>query len=309
MGESTADREALAPWTILKVKNILSGAFEQAVRNQILLVNPVKATVSPKMEQKEIRILTGDEQKEFLTACKGHRLEALYTLALATGMRRGEILALSWDNIDLNKKSITVKSSVSRIKDPDTKKTDLLFSEPKTKAGRRTIPIMDNLIPVLEAHKARQDSEKAQAGSAWNEYNLAFCSNVGTIIEPRRVATTMDKIADSAGLERFTFHAMRHSFATRMLEANVPAKVVQDILGHADVTLTLNTYSHVVGTTAHEQIAKINELFTEHGVNPPFIPVTPKSIQKRIAESQKQGKEEKGETPPSKGKRRTDPEL
>ncbi|MCL2639167.1 MAG: tyrosine-type recombinase/integrase, partial [Oscillospiraceae bacterium] len=111
------------------------------------------------------------------------------------------------------------------------------------------------------------------------------------------------------GLERFTFHAMRHSFATRMLEANVPAKVVQDILGHADVTLTLNTYSHVVGTTAHEQIAKINELFIAHGEKPPFIPVAPKSIQKRIAESQKQGKEEKGKTPSSKGKRRTDPEL
>jgi len=94
MGEDTPERKALAPWTVLKVKNILSGAFEQAIKNQILLVNPIKATVSPKMEQKEIRILTEREQKEFLNACKGHRLEALYTLALATGMRHGEILAL-----------------------------------------------------------------------------------------------------------------------------------------------------------------------------------------------------------------------
>jgi len=252
MGEETADRKALNPWTVIKVKNILSGAFEQAVCNQIILVNPVKATVSPKLEQKEIRILTGDEQKMFLNACKGHRLEAMFTLALATGMRRGEILALSWENIDLDKKCITVKSSVSRIKDPDTGKTELLFAEPKTKAGRRSVPIVDSLIPVLEAHKERQDSEKKHAGTAWNEHNLAFCSNVGTILEPRRVATTLEKITKAAGLEHITFHALRHSFATRMLEANVPAKVIQDILGHTDVTLTLNTYSHVVGTTAHE---------------------------------------------------------
>jgi integrase len=289
------------------VKNILSGAFEQAVRNQIILVNPVKATVSPKLEQKDIRILTECEQKAFLDACKGHRLEAMYTLALATGMRRGEILALSWENIDLDKKCITVKCSVSRIKDPETGKTELLFSEPKTKAGRRSVPIMDSLIPVLEVHKARQDGEKKQAGSAWNTHNLAFCSNVGTIIEPRRVATTMDKIAASAGLEHITFHALRHSFATRMLEANVPAKVVQDILGHTDVTLTLNTYSHVVGTTAHEQIAKINDLF-DRGSTP--TSETKPSIKNRIAESKERLLNEVAEKPlPEKGKKRDEQDI
>ncbi|MCL2078190.1 MAG: site-specific integrase [Oscillospiraceae bacterium] len=306
MGQATPERKALAPWTVIKVKNILSGAFEQAIRNQILLVNSIRATVSPKMEQKEIHILTDYEQKEFLNACKGHRLEALYTLALATGMRRGEILALSWDNVNLNTKSIMVKSSVSRIKDPDTQKTDLIFSEPKTKAGRRSVPIVDSLIPVLESHKERQDSEKATAGSAWNERNLVFCSNVGSIIEPRRVCTTMDKIADKAGLEHFTFHALRHTFATRMLEANVPAKVVQDILGHADVTLTLNTYSHVIGTTAHEQIAKINDLFATAEEKPPKP-----SIQNRIAKSKEQGnkKEAIEKTQPSQKKKRDEPEL
>jgi integrase len=307
MGEDTPERNALNPWTVIKVKNILSGAFEQAVRNQIILVNPVKATVSPKLEQKDIRILTECEQKAFLDACKGHRLEAMYTLALATGMRRGEILALSWENIDLDKKCITVKCSVSRIKDPETGKTELLFSEPKTKAGRRSVPIMDSLIPVLEVHKARQDGEKKQAGSAWNTHNLAFCSNVGTIIEPRRVATTMDKIAASAGLEHITFHALRHSFATRMLEANVPAKVVQDILGHTDVTLTLNTYSHVVGTTAHEQIAKINDLFNR-GSTP--TSETKPSIKNRIAESKERVLNEVAEKPlPEKAKKRDEQDL
>ena len=259
----------------------------------------MKSAVSPKLDQKEIRILSEGEQNEFLDACKGHRLEALYTLALATGMRRGEILALTWDNVDFGTKSINVKSSVSRIKDPDTKTTSLIFSEPKTKAGRRTVPIVDSLIPILQAHKVRQDGEKMDAGSAWNKRDLVFCSNVGTIIEPRRVCTTMDKIADVAGLEHFTFHALRHSFATRMLEANVSPKVVQDILGHADVTLTLNTYSHVMGTTAHEQIAKINKLFTKKESKP--------SVTKQLEENKEQVKA--GDKLPSKAKKRDTQEL
>ena len=195
-------------------------------------------------------------------------------------MRRGEILALTWDCVDFGTKNITVKSSVSRIKDPDTKTTELIFSEPKTKAGRRTVPMVDSLIPILQEHRARQDGEKIDAGSAWNKRDLVFCSNVGTIIEPRRVCTTMDKIADAAGMEHFSFHALRHSFATRMLEANVSPKVVQDILGHTDVTLTLNTYSHVMGTTAHEQIAKINDLFAKKETKP--------SVTKQISEAQGQ---------------------
>ena len=242
----------LAPWTVLKVKNIISGAMEQAIRNQIIPYNPAKASVPPKLEQKDIRILTEPEQQTFMKAVEGHRLEALYKLALATGMRRGELMALTWDCVDFKSNNIAVRGSISRVKDPDTGITALRFSEPKTKAGRRQVPILPNIVPVLKEHKARQDAEKAEAGSAWNSENLVFCSNVGTVIEPRRVCTTMDKITDAAGLPRFTFHALRHTFATRMLEANVPAKVVQDVLGHADVTLTLNTYSHVIGSTAHE---------------------------------------------------------
>lgn len=283
MSKANNKRAALAPWTVLKVKNILSGAMEQAIKNRIIQFNPAKAVTPPKLEQKEIRILTEEEQEKFMGACKGHRLEALYLLALATGMRRGEILALTWDCVDFDNQSIAVKGSVSRIKDPDTGITALHFAEPKTKSGRRQVPILDSMVPVLEAHRERQNAEKAEAGSAWNKRNLVFCSNVGTPVEPRRLCTTMDKITSSVGLPHFTFHAMRHTFATCLLEAGVPAKVVQDVLGHADVTLTLNTYSHVIGTTAHEQMSKINDLFK------------PKSVMDQLKEAKKQVDEKKSE--------------
>ena len=251
----------LAPWTVNKAKVVLSGAFEQAIRNQIIQYNPVKATVPPKMEQQDIRVLTEDEQKEFMQAVKGHRLEALFLLTLATGLRKGEVIALTWDNVDFENRTISVKGSVSRVLDPDTNKTYLIRSEPKTKSGRRQVLILSNMIPVLKEHKIRQDKEKKEAGSAWKENNLVYPSNIGTYTEPRRINTTMNKITDAAGLDRFTFHSLRHTFATRMLEANISAKIVQDVLGHADVTLTLNTYSHVIGTTAHEHIAKLDGLF------------------------------------------------
>jgi len=251
----------LAPWTVQKAKVVLSGAFEQAIRNQIIPYNPVKATVPPKMDQKEIRVLTEEEQKDFLKAVKGHRLEALYTLTLATGLRRGEVIALTWDNIDFNTSTLTVKGSVSRVLDTDTKKTYLTLSEPKTKSGRRQVPILASLAQVLKEHKQRQEDEIIAAGSAWQDNNIVFASNIGTYTEPRRVNMSMNKITDAAGLPRFTFHSLRHTFATRMLEANISAKIVQDVLGHADVTLTLNTYSHVIGTTAHDHMAKLDGLF------------------------------------------------
>jgi len=310
MARGTAKNPPLAPWTVLKVKNIISGAMEQAIRNQLIPYNPAKATVPPKLEQKDIRILSAAEQKQFMNAVKGHRLEALYLLALATGMRRGEIMALTWDCVDFKNRSILVKGSVSRVKDPDTGTTALRFAEPKTKSGRRQVPILSNMIPVLQAHKARQDTEKAEAGSAWNPKNLVFCSKVGTPIEPRRVCTTMDKITDAAGLPHFTFHALRHTFATRMLEANAPAKVVQDVLGHADVTLTLNTYSHVIGSTAHEQMSKIDGLFQNREDNAAEVSSPQESVLRKIADAKIKPKASSKTMQPNKNiKKKQQPEL
>jgi integrase len=213
-------------------------------------------------------------------------VSGFFTLALAIGMRRGEILGLTWDCIDWKNNSILIKGSISRVKDPDTGISSLKYAEPKTKSGKRQIPILSNLALILEAHKTRQSAEKFLAGSAWNKQNLVFCSNVGTPIEPRRIRTTMEKLTTKAGLPSFTFHSLRHTFATRMLEANVPAKVVQEILGHTDVTLTLNTYSHVIGTTAHDQMEKINDLFNyDEAFN--IIPIEKATLKDKMEVAQK----------------------
>lgn len=251
------------PWTLNKMKNIVSGAFTAAMAQSppLVAVNPCKGVKTPKITQKPIRVLSEEEQLQFMDAIKGSRFETLFVFALATGMRRGEIVALTWDCIDFKKMQITVKSNVVRVMDMETKITSLVEGETKSDAGARKVPILPNLAPALAAHKQEQDTIRKLAGSAWNDGNLVFCSTVGTWLEPRRIQTDLDKINDELGFDRFGIHTFRHTYATRMLEKEVPPKVVSEILGHADVKTTLQIYSHVFDSTAHEQAAKLDGLF------------------------------------------------
>ena len=254
---------SLSSTTIVKAKNIINASLKQAVKNRLIPFNPTEAVVAPKMVRKEIRILTVDEQSQLMKAFRGHRLEALFKMALATGMRRGELLALTWDKIDFKSNTITVDKSVVRIRDQDTMKTRMEVGEPKSASGYRVIPMLFSIAPILENHYLRQQKEIKDAGNAYNKLNLVFCSVVGTHLEPARINGALNKFIKEADLEHINFHALRHTFATRALEIGIPARVVQEILGHSDVSLTLNRYTHVLKSTTQDQMKKMDALFTE----------------------------------------------
>ncbi len=165
---------------------------------------------TPTIKQKPIRVLSEEEQLDFMDAIKGSRFETLFLFALATGMRRGEIVALTWDCVNFSKMQITVKRNVIRVMDTDTKKTRLMEGEPKSDAGARKVPILPSFAPVLLAHKKEQEALKRVAGSAWNSGNLVFCTAVGTWIEPRRIQSDLDKINEERGLDKFGIHTFRH---------------------------------------------------------------------------------------------------
>jgi integrase len=251
------------PWTINKVKNVISGALTAATEQTppLIAVNPCRGVKTPPIKQRPIRVLTEEEQKVFMEAVKGSRFETLFLFALATGMRRGEMVALTWDRVDFSKAQITVNSSVSRVLDMDTKRTQLMEGEPKSDAGSRKVPLLPGIAPVLLAHKKEQDAIRKAAGSAWNERNLVFCSAVGEWIEPRRIQLELHRILRGNDMEPFGVHTFRHTFATRMLEREVSPKVVSEILGHADVKTTMQIYTHVFDSTAQEQAYKLNSLF------------------------------------------------
>jgi len=259
---NSMSKSGLAPATIIKCRNVLNGAYDQAVKTRLLRYNPVQATKPPRGSPPEIDILTVEQQQKFMQTARGNRLESFFLTALGTGMRRGELIALTWDCVDFEKKTIMVKASAGRVQTPETGGTTWVVDTTKTNAGRRNIPLVDSLIPVLQDHQEQQNMERKFAGSVWAGNNLVFSTGIGTYIEPRNISRELNKILDRADLPPISIHALRHTFASRLLESGVHIKVVQEILGHADAALTLNTYSHIVGTTAHDQMNKLNAIFT-----------------------------------------------
>ena len=256
----------LAGSSVMKIKVVINASLKQAVKNRMIPYNPTEAAIPPKIAHKEISIMTPEEQDKFMGALKGHRLEALFSLALATGMRLGELLALTWDDVDFDKKQISISKSAGRIRNQETMKTEIIVGGPKSKSGYRNIAMLSAAVTILEKHHTLQQEELKLAGSAYNKLNLVFCSTVGGYIEPRRINTTLDKVLNKAGVDHINFHALRHTFATRALESGIPAKVIQEMLGHADVSLTLNRYTHLLKETMHTEMEKMNSVFVDGAV-------------------------------------------
>jgi len=256
----------LSSSSVMKIKIVINASLKQAVKNRLIPFNPTEAVTPPKMKRQEIRVLTPAEQDRLIDAVKGHRLEALFNLALATGMRKGELLALTWDCVDFENRSISISKSANRVRDQETMKTVIEVGGPKSKTSFRNIVMLPAVVPILEKHQMLQEREKKAAGSAYNKEGLVFCSTIGGYIEPRRINTTLEKVLNQAGIGHINFHALRHTFATRALENGIPAKVVQEMLGHADVALTLNRYTHLLKDTLHSEMQKMNGVFADGAV-------------------------------------------
>lgn len=261
-GNAKTEKESLASWTVLKLKNVINGSLKQALQNGLILRNPTEAIIPPKLQQKDIRILSAEEQERFMRALEGHRLEAFFKLALATGMRRGELLALTWDNVDFNNRTISILHSASRQLNHKTGTTEIVLTDPKTRTSRRQIPMLESVVPILKEHYEKQQIEKKFFGKGYNPNNLVFCSNVGSFLEPRRINTTLEKLIKKAEIEPINFHALRHTFATRAMENEIHPKIVQSLLGHANSSLTMDIYTHVLPSVAKQEMQKLEAVFS-----------------------------------------------
>ena len=246
---------------ISKIRNILHSSLEQARQNKLISDNPVNYVVLPKQHKKKIKALSVNQQKKFLEATDGHSMKTLFVLALSTGLRRGELLGLTWDCIDFDNKILKVIYSAQRVYDPETNKSFLRLGTTKTDASVRKVPITPSVIPLLYTHKEQQ--ETMRTSSDWNPLHLVFCNAHGGITESTTINRMLNSILRKAELPKIGIHALRHTFATRMLENDVPAKVVQELLGHTDIALTLNTYTHILPEMAQKEISKIDNLFKD----------------------------------------------
>lgn len=231
----------LSPASVRYIHAVLHRALKQALRWGLVPSNVSEAVDLPKLVNAEVDALLPKEARAFLEAARGDRFEALYVVAVTTGMRRGELLGLRWPDVTLDgTATLRVARQLQRIRDG----SGLQFVPPKSGKGR-TIRLPLRTVEALKAHRARQAEEKLKAGSLYRDDGLVFATEVGTLLEPSNIDRRSFKpLLTKAGLPDMRFHDLRHTCATVLLTEGVNPKFVQELLGHADIGLTLGTYSH-----------------------------------------------------------------
>jgi integrase len=237
---------------------VIKTALKHALRQGLIVRNPAELVDPPKMARPEISPLSEVQARRLLKEVESDRLVALYVVALATGMRQGELLALRWQDVKLSARSISVCRSVRWVP-----RTGFVWNEPKTKRSRRTISISPQVVVALRLHQMRQQGERERLGTAWRYQELVFTTAIGTPLESRNVLRNFHRHLEVTGLPHIRFHDLRHTAATLLLSQNVNPKVVSEMLGHSSVSTTLDIYSHVLPHMQHDASMAMESMLFE----------------------------------------------
>jgi integrase len=241
--EFYSDRLAsgLASTTVNHLHDTLHKALKRAMRLGLLARNVTELVDVPRVDPAEMHPLTREETHILFDVASGDRLEALYVLAVATGMRQSELLGLRWPDVDFDSGVIRVRNQLKRRIDKRW-----VFQEPKTRRSRRQIALAAPALAALKRHLERQDAEREHIGASWRPHDLIFCSQQGMPLIARNVYRSFKELLKRGALPDIRFHDLRHTCATLLLIARVNPKVVSEMLGHASVSITLDIYSHVI---------------------------------------------------------------
>lgn len=232
-------RGTLSASSVDHIHKVLHKALNQAVKLQLIASNPCDAAEPPKPKKKEVDFWTPEEAAKFLDAIQGDRLYALYYTALYTGMRRGEILGLKWEDVDLENGIITVRRAIVGYR------RGTVVKEPKNEKSKRRIQITQDVVDVLKGYKAIQNRERLLCGEDYVNSGYVFTKPGGGPLEPSYVTVRFRKLIKKAGVRGIKFHALRHTHATLLGAAGVPMKAISARLGHSSIVMTGDIYSHV----------------------------------------------------------------
>jgi integrase len=232
----------LAPRMVQLVHTILHKALKQAVNDGLIPRNVTEAVKAPRPVKKDMKPLSPAQARDLLEAARGERLEALYALAVTTGMRQGEILGLKWEDVDLEAGTLQVRRTLSTAMGGGVR-----FGPPKTARSRRKIRVPQLALTALRRHRKAQLEQRIKLSGLWEDHDLVFTTGVGTPISRADLINRSFKpLLRQAGLPDIRFHDLRHTCATLLLSRGVHAKLVQELLGHSTIAVTLDTYSHVL---------------------------------------------------------------
>jgi integrase len=246
----------LSPTSVQRVHALLHKALKQAVHDGLVPRNVTEAVKAPRQSRNEIPTLTREQVRIFLNSAKSDRLEALYLLAIHTGLRQGELLGLKWSDIDLDRGTLQVRRILSAAKEGPR------FTTPKSNQGR-SVRLTTQAVQALRDHRKRQVQERLKHAGFWKDHGLVFTTLVGTPLNRHNVFSRSFKpLLRRAELPDMPFHALRHSFATRMLTSGEHPKVVQEMMGHSGIRVTMDFYSHVLPDMQKEAVNRLGAMLS-----------------------------------------------
>ena len=219
---------------------VFKKALSDAKKQNLLPVNPMEGVAKPQNHRPPRIPLTVDQVKTFLTSIPQGQFKSLITVLIYTGLRRGEILGLRWSDLDLEHGMVNIQQAMVDIHGQMTAST------PKSRTASRSVALPPTVVKLLVEQKVVQDGHKAKLGDNYCDHNLVFASKLGTPLSPSRLRKQINSALSTAGLPHITIHDLRHTHATLLLLAGVHPKIVSERLGHRDINITLNTYSHVL---------------------------------------------------------------
>ena len=261
------EEEKLAPKTVINLNLFLHKALSHAMAEGLIQSNPAEAVSLSRGQKPQIDVLKREEQAALIRGSYQFRYGVFVRLVLFTGLRLGELLGLRWEDIDFTHNMLYVKRALNRLNkkkrptDPNETTTEIVIQTPKSENSVRSIPLLPNLANELWQWKAVQARDRAQMGDAYVESGMVVTAPDGRYIEPRTFADYYHQILDGCGLRHFTFHALRHTFATRAMEQGMEAKTLSMLLGHYSVSFTLDTYAHVLDNQKIESMSLMEDLF------------------------------------------------
>lgn len=262
----------LSRQTVLHHHRVIRTALGTAVDWQLVPRNVAASAQPPRPDKKEMQILTEQQVGELLALVRGTAYYMPILLAVTTGMRRGEIYGLRWQDVDFGG-TITVKQSAQY-----TKKEGLFFKEPKTKKSLRRIAIEARLIEEMRRHRAEQIENMRLLGSAYKNSGLVICAADGSPVHPDSISKWFPIFLRENGLPSIRFHDLRHTHASILIKQGVHAKVISERLGHASVSITMDTYGHLLPGLQSDAASKVeNAIFGAHSV-PKMAPVNPSEL-------------------------------
>ncbi|MEV7292454.1 site-specific integrase [Streptomyces microflavus] len=232
---------------------VLRTALTAACREELITRNVASLVEPPRAKSRELSPWSLDETLTFLAASRKDPLYAAFVLAITMGLRRGELVGLRWTDLDLDRRVLYVRQQTQR-------RRGVLYDDDPKGRRRRAVPLPAMCIAPLRWHRMRQAEAKARAGESWQEGGHVFVTRTGRPVEPRNVYRSFTRVAETAGLRVIRLHDARHGCATILTAAGVAPRVVMEILGHSQISITMDVYTHVVQDTQREAISHMDRL-------------------------------------------------